>query len=620
MCGIAGFWGLRNDALLYQMTNRLKHRGPDSEGFFFTSDISLGMRRLSVIDVKGGDQPIFNETRRIVTVYNGEIYNFQELQHQLEAKGHQFTTNTDTEVLVHLYEEHGDDFVKSLNGMFAVALWDTDRDRLLLARDPIGLKPLYYAESNGKLFFSSELKALLCVPELSRELSPEAIHTYLVSGSIPAPYSIFKSIRKLLPGHLLIADKSGIRTKSYWSLPGPEDSFNISDRFEELEQLLSQAVKRQMVSDVPIGVFLSGGLDSSAVVAFASQYNSTPLKTFSVSYGPRDQEYNELDKARIIAKHFDCEHREFTLSPKIKDILLPLVRSFDEPFANSSAVPTYLIAQEARRYVTVALTGIGGDELFGGYPRYMGLIVGERLEKIPLTMRRAVSRFAGLLPNSGGSVNWVGRGKRFLRDMERPLQEQYRRWTSFMSPELQENLMRKDAPFSIKEWDVRSFAEKGASPSAIAQTDLTGYLPSDLLCLADRMSMVHSLEVRVPFCDIPLVEFMSRVPLNAKLDGGRLKGILKKILYPHLPTEILSQKKKGFSIPLARWMREELTDILDDCLNHEQLKKRGYFNPAVVDDIRRKHESRSEDFSDILWGLLIFEIWHREYVDKTTLD
>ncbi|MEE9165061.1 MAG: asparagine synthase (glutamine-hydrolyzing) [Nitrospinota bacterium] len=620
MCGINGFWGVQNDPLLHQMTGRLKHRGPDSKGFFSTSDVSLGMRRLSIIDVKGGRQPIFNETGRIVTIYNGEIYNYKELQNQLSVKGHRFNTNTDTEVLVHLYEEQGDDFVKSLNGMFALALWDEDKKRLLLARDPLGVKPLYYAEWKGLLFFSSELKSLLCVHQLPRDLCPEAIHAYLLSGSIPAPYSIFRSIQKLPPGHRIIADKSGIRTEAYWSLPEPMDSPNLLKQTEEIEDLLLQAIKRQMVSDVPLGVFLSGGLDSSAVVAFASRNISTPLKTFSMGYDSPDQEYNELDKARVIAKHFGCEHREFILSPKINEILLPIVRSFDEPFANSTAVPTYLIAREARQHVIVALTGVGGDELFGGYPRYLGLLASNHLEKIPPSMRRKLSRFASLLPNPGGSINWIGRSKRFLQNINQPLHEQYQRWVSFMSPDLLELLIRKEGCLFKNGWKSRRSVVEYATPSIIAQTDLTGYLPSDLLCLTDRMSMAHSLEARVPFCDIPLVEFMARVPLSTKLTGAKLKSILKNILRPYLPVEILSQRKKGFSIPLARWIREELTDILNDCLNHNRLKDRGYFNPDVVDEMRRRHELKREDNADILWGLLIFELWNREYVDKAGID
>ena len=613
MCGIAGFTGAPDRQLLHEMADRIRHRGPDSDGFFSTDEIHLGMRRLAVIDVAGGKQPIFNETGDVVVVFNGEIYNYRELRTSLIEKGHRFATQTDTEILVHLYEEYGIDFVERLNGMFAFALWDAGRKRLYLARDPLGIKPLYYTQLRDRLAFSSELKSLLILPGLSREISPQALERYLSYGSIAAPHSIFRAVNKLPPGHWLLAEQNSVRLQCYWSLPPPDESMQLSHHYGEVEELLGQAVKSQLISDVPLGVFLSGGLDSSAVVAFASRHSSTPLKTFSIGYASPDEDYNETAKARQIAEHFGCDHREFILSPNIGELLAPLVRCFDEPFADSSAVPTYLISRETRQHVTVALTGVGGDELFGGYPRYMGLLFAQRLSRMPMAVRRFAGSIVSNWPDRGGSVNWTGRIKRFFGNAEQPLAEQYSRWLAFLSPELVEDLLQAGGVEDTE--PDRCIAPLSKLPSLLAQNDMLSYLPSDLLCHTDRVSMAHSLEARVPFLDKPLVEFMARVPLTDKLAGFRLKSPLKKILQPLLPKEILSQKKMGFSIPLARWLREELVDVLDDCLNPSQLKDRGLLRPEAVQRLRMQHSAGKANHADALWSLLMLEIWFREYMD-----
>jgi asparagine synthase (glutamine-hydrolysing) len=614
MCGIVGLWKTRDDALVRAMADRIRHRGPDSDGFHFTDDVSLGMRRLAIIDVQGGDQPLYNETGRVAVVFNGEIYNFKDLRKGLIDKGHVFKTNADTEVIVHLYEERGVDLCASLNGMFAFALWDEDRKRLLLARDHLGIKPLYYTVYGGKLAFASEMKALLALPSVSREILPEALRLYLATGSIPAPHSILRDVKKLPAGHWLTADSSGIRINSYWSPPLPEESSGRAWDTDEIADLLDQAVRRQLMSDVPLGVFLSGGLDSSAIVAFASRHVSGPLKTFSVGYSAPDQSYNELDKARRVAQQFGCDHSEFMLSPGIHDLLVPLVRSFDEPFADSSAVATYLVSREARKHVTVALTGVGGDELFGGYPRYLGLRLAHALELLPQPLRRSAALSARFMPDMGGSVNWPGRVKRFLSEFPKPIAEQYARWTSFLSPELLSGLLKERSPLS---GDLGAMRGGLITPSLVAQTDLLTYLPSDLLCMTDRMSMAHSLEARVPFLDVPLVEQMSRIPLSAKMTGLRLKAMLKDIMKPHLPGEILTQTKMGFSIPLARWIRDELGEVLNDCLSERQIRARGYFRFETVERMRRAHAAGKENHADALWSLLILEIWHREYLPET---
>lgn len=601
MCGIAGFFRYRDDALLRTMTDKLRHRGPDSDGYFSNDVISLGMRRLAVLDVKGGDQPLFNENRRVVAVYNGEIYNFKELRGELIAKGHIFHTRTDSEVLVHLYEEMGVDLVKRLNGMFAFALWDDEKKQLLLARDQLGIKPLYYAEMGERLAFTSEIKALLPFPDLSRDISHEAVASYLTRGSIPAPLSIFRSIKKLPPAHRLIASPDGVRVERYWDVPRPDEAADVD--LSRIEHLLDAAVEKQLVSDVPLGVFLSGGLDSGTLAALASRRSDGPLKTFTIGYAPPDESYNELEPARHLAKHFGCDHHEAVLTPNIRDLIAPLARGFDEPFADSSAVPTFLVSREARQHVTVALAGVGGDELFGGYPRYLGLLWAERAKRIPPSLRRLGARMAEFIPDRGGHINWTGRIKRFLRDAERPLAEQYARWTSILSPDL-----------IPAEWRTAASgaSEGAATPSDAALRDLSSYLPDDLLCLSDRMSMAHSLEVRVPFLDLPLVEHMARVPLERKLAGGKLKALLKKIMEPRLPPGHLDQPKRGFSIPLARWLREDLKDVLEDALSPQRVKERGYLDPAVVSRLREAHDLGRENNGDALWMMLMLEMWHRE--------
>jgi asparagine synthase (glutamine-hydrolysing) len=617
MCGIVGFNHTQDADLLNRMTRLLEHRGPDSMGAFSCADISLGVRRLSIIDVKDGDQPIVNETDQVVVVFNGEIYNFPELRKELQARGHTFKTRTDTEVIVHLYEEEGPECVKRLNGMFAFALWDKSNKRLFLARDHLGVKPLYYTVNNGKyIAFASEIKALLELPFISRRVSPEALQLYLSLGSVPPPYSIFEGIRKLPPGCRLLADSNGIHTETYWQ-PPEDHTESIKPDYNEITQLLDNAVKRQLISDIPIGIHLSGGIDSSAIVALASRHVTTPLKTFTIGYLPPDQSYNELDKARRVAKLFGCEHHEFILPLQIKDLLVPLVRSFDEPFADSSCIPNYLLARETSRHVHVVLTGLGGDELFGGYPRYLGLQMANSLKRLPVWVRAALSATSGLLPNFGGSVNWPGRIKRFLRTSDLPLTEQYMNWMSLKSPEMRQALYIGPEDEAVRRYlnFGMSVLSPDLSPTRIALSDLTRSFEPDMLCLNDRITMVHSLEARVPFCDIPLVEYLTRIPLSEKIKGFTQKWILKDILKPFLPKDILTQTKMGFSISLAQWIRKGLNELLDEYLSEGQVRERGYFRPEVIRQMRHAHAVGQTDYADALWGLLILEVWHREYMD-----
>ncbi|MDD5673071.1 MAG: asparagine synthase-related protein, partial [Chitinivibrionales bacterium] len=420
------------------------------------------------------------------------------------------------------------------------------------------------------------------------------------------------------PGTRLLADANGIKTETYWR-PPQDPSENIKPDHDEIMQLMDDAVKRQLVSDIPIGVYLSGGLDSSAIVALASKHVSSPLKTFTIGYLPPDQSYNELDKARRVANHFGCEHHEFVLPLQINDLLVPLVRSFDEPFADSSCVPNYLLAQQTSRHVHVVLTGLGGDELFGGYPRYMGLKMADSLKWLPAGVLATLARTSRVLPNFGGSVNWLGRIKRFLRTADRTLTEQYTNWMSpLKSPEMRRALYIGPEEETVERY--LNFGESAGrtprlSPTMIALGDLTRSFEPDMLCLNDRVTMAHSLESRVPFCDLTLVEYLARVQLSEKIKGFTLKRILKDILKPYLPHDLVSQTKMGFSISLAHWIREKLNGLLDEYLSESQIRARGYFRPEVIKQMRHAHAVGQIDYADALWGLLILEIWHREYMD-----
>lgn len=629
MCGICGFVGLKDELLLKRMTDSLNHRGPDEEGFFLSNGrrqesngVGLGIRRLKIIDLKTGGQPIFNEDKSIVVVYNGEIYNFPKLREDLEKRGHKFYTKTDTEIIVHLYEDYGNECVKYMQGMFAFALWDSKNQRLLIARDQIGIKPLYYSEINGSLLFASELKAILQSNDVKREIDFSALDLYLTYLYIPAPYTIFKNIYKLLPGHYLLREKGKIRVEKYWDLriQTPETGRIIDERpyIEELQKLLKETVKSHLISDVPLGAFLSGGLDSSTIVSLMSEFTNQPVKTFTIGYGEKDKSFNELEKARNIARKFGCEHHEHILEPKVVELLPELVRHFDEPFADSSMVPTYLVSKVSREKVTVALTGVGGDELFGGYPRYLGAKFSLLYENLPHLLRQVLIRGANLFPETGGSYDWSGRIKRFLLAGNLTLPERYQNWVTFLTPQLKEELYTGEFKSQIPntKTKINNYFDvlKENSLEKIFYVDLKTYLTDDLLCMADRMSMANSLELRVPLCDIRLVEFFARVPFSLKVKGVTMKYLLKKAIGGILPEEILQQKKMGFMVPLKRWTAEEMNPLIDEYLSESVIKKRGYFQPKTIARIIEHHRSGKKNFADLIWALLVLETWQREYI------
>ncbi|HOW28314.1 MAG TPA: asparagine synthase (glutamine-hydrolyzing) [Elusimicrobiota bacterium] len=615
MCGIAGMWNHRDPALLETMTERLTHRGPDSDGFYHDDVTGLGARRLAVLDLEGGQQPVFNEDKSVVVVYNGEIYNFQSLRADLEKKGHRFQSKTDTEVLVHLYEEKGPDMVRDLNGMFAFALWDRTRQRLIIARDPLGVKPLFYAERPEGLFFSSEIKSLLKVPFIPRDMSYRSLDLYLSYLYIPSPMTIYRHIRKLPPAHLLVCEKGRCSLRRYWDLPRTQRA-PLDVSLDRIAHLLEQAVRRQLVSDVPLGIFLSGGMDSSAIALYAARHSPGRLNTFTVGYGGSDSDYNEFEKARLIARQIDSNHHEFTLTPDITDTVRRLAEAFDEPFADSSAVPNFLISRESRQHVTVALTGIGGDELFGGYPRYWGLQWAERIHRWPGVFRRTAPLLARWIPDAGGSINWPGRIRRFLSSADLSPSQQYRRWVTIFHDDLKERLYSDALKDGLKKEILESggfLPDDGLPDDArLSDRDLKTYLPDDLLCLADRVSMSHSLELRVPFCDLELVDYLSAIPLDMKIRHGQLKYLLKQVLKSSLPSSILDQTKMGFMMPLSRWIREELADLQDDCFDPARIGRRGLFRKGSIDEIRRDHRQGRVNYADHLWALVMLEMWQRK--------
>jgi len=623
MCGICGFSGPRDDQSLARMVDSLVHRGPDDEGRFVDETISLAMRRLSVIDVAGGRQPIWNETGTVCVVMNGEIYNFQALRDALMTKGHRFATKSDTEVLVHLYEEHGETFVEHLRGMFAFALWDRAQQRLLLGRDRLGIKPLFYAVRGRRLWFASEIKALLA-GGVEGMVDATALRQFLTFLYVPSPATIFKEISQVPPGHTLTVKRGQVCLRRYWSLqPDPAAAKLSCEEAEEcLLSHLKEAVRLHLISDVPLGVFLSGGMDSSTLVALMREVSETPVKTFTIGYGAQDETYNELAYARLVAKQFETDHHEEIVEPDAVHLLPRIIRSFDEPFADSSAIPNYLISQVARRAVTVALAGHGGDELFGGYPRYLGLRAGAMYDRLPVGLRQRLSRVGRWIPESVQADNWPGRIRRFLEAGAHPMEERYLRWITFLPPEWGEDALtpdlraqagsfRPEEPFYRL---YRDWATADSSERAMA-LDAQTYLPDDLLALGDRMSMAHSLEVRVPFCDHVVAQFALGLPAHERFRNRRLKSFLKRTLRSYLSDEIVSRSKQGFMVPLARWFNADLKNMVQELLSEQAVIRRGYVRYPYVRWLLEEHASGRRNFQDQIYALLVLEIWQRLCVE-----
>ncbi len=626
MCGIAGVVSATREsditeALVRHMCNQIIHRGPDDEGILVQDGAGLGMRRLSIIDLSGGHQPVFNEDRSAWIVYNGEVYNFPELRPELEKRGHRFYTNTDTEVIIHLYEEMGADCVQKLRGMFSLAIYDRTKRKLVLARDRLGKKPLHYALLKDKLYFASEIKSILAVaPELA-EVNAQGLLEYLYYGYVPDPITAFTGIQKLPPGHLLEFENGKISVRRYWDLPQYNTHTPKSEEecLEELESRLLEATRIRLISDVPLGAFLSGGTDSSTVVALMARASSAPVKTFSIGFTKDD--FNEAQYARMVAQKFGTDHHEMILEPNVVETVEYLTSSLEEPFGDSSMLPTYYVSQMARQHVTVALSGDGGDEIFAGYDRYRIHSSRRFFEYVPKWARKFYrDQVFPLLPNK-----MQGRG--FTYNVTLPWQERYVDGLSFvpaferdaplLSDDFRQILRRSDDPQNAL---LRYFAQAPASDpvSELLYVDTKTYLPADILTKVDRMSMLNSLEVRAPMLDHKFIEWVTGLPPEWKLRGTTQKYILRKLAERvGVPREALHRPKQGFALPLVHWMRNELKDVLMILLEPRTLQ-RGYFEADGIRKLMNDHLYGGRVLTGRIWRLLMFELWHRNFLEKFT--
>jgi asparagine synthase (glutamine-hydrolysing) len=617
VCGIAGIvrWDGRPvlEDEVRAMCQSMVHRGPDEEGVYLGAGVGLGMRRLSIIDLEGGQQPISNEDGSIWVVFNGEIYNHRELRRQLTHNGHTFRTASDTETIVHLYEDLGARAVERLRGMFAFALWDSRRRQLLLARDRLGIKPLYYADLDDGVVFASELKPILQRPNIRRDLNWEAVGHLFTFLATPSSWSIVKGVRKLEPARIATAaDGRGMRVERYWDVEFQPDEHSSEDELvEQLRELLVEAVKLHQISDVPVGAFLSGGIDSSAVVATMAQLTSGRVKTFSIGFV--EENYSELDHARRVAEQFGTDHRELVLRPDVAQIAEDLAWYLDEPFGDTSAIPTYMVSKLASEHVTVVLTGDGGDELFAGYDKYVTEQRERRYDRVPDPIRKALGAVGRAMPEGMA-------GRRFLRHLALDGSRRYLDASTLFRTDELRRVFRREAFSRIAVHDpwARSLRELGSVGSdwvaALQYCDLQTYLPLDILTKVDRMTMAHSIEARPPLLDHRVVEFAATVPARYRLRDGTTKYLLKRAMRGVLPDGIIDRPKHGFAVPLARWFRGELAGFARDVLLSDACRQRDLFEPKYVERLIRLHNS-GRDLDLQLWTLLSFELWCRRVLD-----
>lgn len=623
MCGITGILHLNEEpadaGLLRRMTSVLSHRGPDDEGFFVDGGLGLGFRRLSIIDLSGGRQPMSNEDQTVTVIFNGEIYNFQELRSYLCNQGHTFRTSSDTEVIVHGFETWGDEVVEHLNGMFAFAVWDSRRCKLLLARDRLGVKPLFYTRKSDTFAFASEIKSLLLLPGFDAAVNQQSVFEYFSHHFIPGSGTIYQQVHKLQPGELLTVTDRQVKTRKYWRpmvTSTPERT--LQDWCEDLRHRLREAVRLQLVADVPLGVFLSGGLDSSGVTAAMAELGLNEIRSFNVGF--EVPKYDETRFAAMVSKHLGTTHETFRVTSEATDLLPKLLWHLDEPLADATIIPTYLLSQATRRRVTVALSGEGGDEIFGGYTHYQGLQLNRWLSLIPLWIRRSLAAATRHLPTFGSPRlgYWEHRMKRIASSSLYPLFQGYTRKVAFFTPEEQQLLFSPDfrrqtagLPYLGHFWAVPE-AYPGLDPIAQANmADLSVYLPDSLLVKVDRMSMACSLEVRVPLLDHTLVEFALSMPLDLKLKGLETKFLFRKALEPSLPPVILNRRKRGFNPPVEFWLQQHLLDYAKEHRLMETLADTGFFNLAYVQEMTEAHIRGQRDYGKQLWALLVFAIWWR---------
>ena len=627
MCGITGFVnsnGERADQnVLERMNHAIVHRGPDEDGFYIKENVGLAMRRLAIIDLASGQQPIHNADKTKWIIFNGEIYNYQEIREDLDKRGHHFYTNSDTEAIVHLYDDYAERCVDFLRGMFAFAIWDEREQSLFVARDRVGKKPLLYSHRpNGDLIFGSEFQAVLQHPAIGRDIDYDAIDSYLSYLCVPAPQTAYKQIRKLEPGHWLKWKGGEIETKRYWK-PDFSHKIKISEEeaIEEATRILRESTKLRLISEVPLGAFLSGGVDSSTVVALMAQESATPVKTFSIGF--EEQDFSELKYARRVAEHVGAEYNEFVVRPNAMEVLPLLVRHYGEPYADPSAIPTYYVSRETRKYVTVALNGDGGDESFVGYERHVAMKFAEYYHRFPRVLRAYLIEPAALsVPASIDFRNRFVRFQRFLKAASMPSSERYFQWLStftpaakveLYSPDLFENT-RKNAPIDFLERYIVKRNGTGIVDITLL-ADIMNYLPNDLLVKVDIASMANSLEARSPFLDHKLIEFAASLPEHIKQKGTETKSLLKKIAARLVPREVIYRQKMGFAVPIRYWLGDEMYDFTRSTLLSDKALGRGLFKAAIIERLLKEQKEGTADNSWKIWTLLMLELWFREFID-----
>jgi asparagine synthase (glutamine-hydrolysing) len=635
MCGITG-WASSDPetapsesdaALLSSMCGQIRHRGPDDQGTWIGGGVALGMRRLSVIDLETGDQPVWNEDRSILAVMNGEIYNFKEIREDLEKRGHKFTSRSDTEVLPHLYEEYGDDLIDHLDGMFAFALWDSKRKRLLIARDRFGEKPLYYGVFGKTLLFGSEPKALLEHPLVSPVLNAEAAFLYFSFDYVPAPLSIYKGISKLPAAHSLVWEQGSLSVRKYWdiSFQKPPRKLTEGEAAEELLRLLSSSVNRRLVSDVPLGVLLSGGIDSSTVAALAVQHSASRVKTFSIGF--EEASFDESSHARLVAEHLGTEHFEDRLSvDTAADLVEEIGGWLDEPLSDPSLLPTFLLSGFVRKHVTVALGGDGGDELFAGYPMYLGHKVNRIYTSVPKFIRSAlVEPAVAKLGTSTDNLSFDYKAKRFVNSADKDDVARHHAWFGSFDEEEKKDLLSAALAGQVGNGDTYARArtllrdcDSKETLERMQYLDINLYLAEDILTKVDRASMAVSLEVRAPFLDHKVAEFSASLPPAYRLRGRTSKYILKKAVSGLIPDAIVRRPKKGFGIPVAKWLQGRLNPMMRDLLSEDRLKTQGLFEPMYVSRLMNDHESGAANNYKQLWTLLVFQLWHINFLQNNS--
>jgi asparagine synthase (glutamine-hydrolysing) len=633
MCGICGklYFNSTQKAdqnIISAMASVLNHRGPDDHGIYVDGPVGIGHQRLSIIDVSSaGHQPMSNEDGSIWIVFNGEIYNFEELRLELQGKGHVFASHTDTETIIHLYEEEDTDCLNRLRGMFAFAIWDGRKQRLFIARDRVGKKPLVYTVTDDAVIFASEIKALLQDPSVTAAVDCEALHHYLTYQYVPSPWTMFKGIRKLPPAHSLVVQQGNITTRQYWHLSYAHKLTlpALGDYVDQFMAVFTEAVKIRLRSDVPLGAFLSGGIDSSATVAVMSQLTNRPIKTFSIGFDV--DEYNETTFAALVAKKFNTDHTEFIVNPDAISILPKLVWHYNEPFADSSAIPTYYVSKLTREHVTVALNGDGGDESFAGYERYIADKLAGYYEKIPCVVREhIIKRSLSFIPHQENRSSFFRRLKRFVNGISEKAERRYVRWicgfdnamkNDLYSAAFAEKIATIDSVDLIVNWYAK--ADASAFLDKTLFVDIMSYLPDDLLVKVDIASMANSLEARSPFLDHKLMEFAAALPPHLKLNGIQSKYLLKKAFSSVLPRSVLYRKKMGFGVPIDRWLRNELKELTYQILLEKRSVERGIFKEQAVRMLIDEHMLKRADHSYRIWALLFLELWYRMFIDKSTV-